>query len=377
MDGARERRPDIAVIVAGLADRIEDLCGIILGNGYRDGRVWRVGNIQNDPPRQGGGGGSLVVWLTGSGRGLWKDYACMDKARDALELVTQGMCGGDKRQAIRWSCDWLGYDTSSAEAMRQLAARHKQDEARRKREQAKADKEDLARRKQALALFSGAVPKLAGTPAAAYLKGRGLDLARLGRQPGALRFHPEVYNAEVGRPLPAMLAAVGGVRGHFVAVHRTWLRQDKAGKWTKADLEKPKMCLGRYKGGCIRLWRGEDTDPDTGEVKPAGKLNDAPAGTAICASEGIEDGLTAAMAAPDRRIVAAISLSNLGGLWLPEGVAALTWLGQNDEHPETIEQREQQLDNLARRKIETLVSYPPAGHKDWNDWWQAILEDKA
>jgi hypothetical protein len=64
----------------------------------------------------------------------------------------------------------------------------------------------------------------------------------------------------------------------MVAVHRTWLMPDGSGK---APLRDPKMTLGRYAGGAIRLWRGA-----------SGKaLKDAPTGDSIVITEGIEEAL--------------------------------------------------------------------------------------
>lgn len=48
-----------------------------------------------------------------------------------------------------------------------------------------------------------------GTPAWEYLDNR-LEgrLAQLGHVPGCIRFHPGLYNSQLGRELPAMIAAV-------------------------------------------------------------------------------------------------------------------------------------------------------------------------
>jgi hypothetical protein len=74
--------------------------------------------------------------------------------------------------------------------------------------------------------------------------------------PSAWRSHPELYCKEVGRRLPAMLAAVVDLMGRHIATHRTWLAPDGKGGWTKADLEEPKKVLGSFKGGFIPLWKG-------------------------------------------------------------------------------------------------------------------------
>jgi hypothetical protein len=70
-------------------------------------------------------------------------------------------------------------------------------------------------------MWSGAVP-IAGTPAEAYLRGRGIDFDRLGRIPGSLRFLPDCWCHLRRRKHPAMIAAI--YRGsEFAGAHRTYL----------------------------------------------------------------------------------------------------------------------------------------------------------
>ncbi|HYN38101.1 MAG TPA: hypothetical protein VES39_02500, partial [Rhodospirillales bacterium] len=116
---------------------------------------------------------------------------------------------------------------------------------------------------RARAIWLGAQPSLRDTPAAAYLAGRGIDLASLGRQPRSLRYHSAVVTD--GRPWPAMVACIiattGGERGRIIGVHRTFLARSggmggDAEAWAKAPLERPKRILGSLLGGIIPLWRG-------------------------------------------------------------------------------------------------------------------------
>jgi hypothetical protein len=150
-----------------------------------------------------------------------------------------------------------------------------------RRRQAAEDK-----RRKALGLFLRGAP-IKDTPVELYLKTRGISLEALGRVPNALAFHPEVWNVEAGRKLPCMLAAV--VRqGRHIATHRTWIAPDGRGGWTKADLEEPKKVLGSFKGGHIPLSKGACRKT----------LEEIDAGVDVYASEGIEDGLSVAIARP-------------------------------------------------------------------------------
>jgi putative DNA primase/helicase len=95
-------------------------------------------------------------------------------------------------------------------------------------------------------LWRGAGPA-PGTPADTYLTGRGL--------PGlagsdALRFRRDTPHPEQRGRLPAMLALVVDVSGAPIAVHRTYLRSDGAGK---AEVTPAKASIGPVSRGAIRL----------------------------------------------------------------------------------------------------------------------------
>lgn len=96
-----------------------------------------------------------------------------------------------------------------------------------------------------LSLWREARP-ITGSPAERYLRARGITLDL----PPSLRFHPGLKHTDTGLVLPAMVAAVQSADRQIIGLHRTYLRADGAGK---APVTKPKMMLGRFKGGAIRL----------------------------------------------------------------------------------------------------------------------------
>ena len=188
--------------------------------------------------------------------------------------------GGNKKQAFRWSRDWLGYGGYAASKATH-GVRHRRQSRPIDRE-AEQRKEDAKRSGAAFRLWLDATPSLAGTLADRYLKGRGLDLAALGRQPSSLRFHAKCFKGDDKSVHPALVAAIAGPPnrehgGKIVAVHRTYLTP-AGGKLAAGHA---KMTLGRYVGGAIRLWRGERIDPDTGEVKRGRQLKDAAPGSSV------------------------------------------------------------------------------------------------
>ena len=115
------------------------------------------------------------------------------------------------------------------------------------------DAETLARREaeqcehaqqramQATLLWKEAQP-INGTPAEAYLRGRGISCSL----PDTLRFHPECWHGPTAKRYPAMVALVSG--GDGASIHRTYLAPDGS---RKAAVTPSKAMLGATKGGAV------------------------------------------------------------------------------------------------------------------------------
>lgn len=112
-----------------------------------------------------------------------------------------------------------------------------------------------ARRAAVLRLWDEARP-IEGTPAADYLRSRGLGTAS-----AELRYHPRTRlgAGPLAQFLPALIAAVRGPSG-LVAVHRTFIAPRGVGL---AALEQPRRGLGRFGNGAVRLG-GTGTGPRLG-----------------------------------------------------------------------------------------------------------------
>jgi hypothetical protein len=332
---------DITAIAAMLGDRVEALCAELLPAGIREGAEWRIGSVAGEPGR------SMAVHLRGAKAGVWYDWAAGIDG-DALDLVAQVPFRGDKRQAVRWSRAWLGLDDADPASF----PRQRREIAERR---AAGEREDAKHRSQAARIFLSAQLSLASTPAEAYLHSRAIDLAQLGRQPRSLRFHPALFNRESGLEWPTLVAAIVNGEGRLVGVHRTWLRPDGSGK---APLRAPKMTLGAYRGGAIRLWRGASGKP----------LREAPAGETVLIAEGIEDALSAAIAAREYRVLAAVSLSNLASLTLPPAIGIVVILAQNDPLGSPASRAlDRAVADFRRQGRRVKLARPPAPAKDIND----------
>lgn len=332
--------PEISTM---LASRMPSLVKDVLPGGRRNGNEWKAGSVAGEA------GSSLSVCLHGAKAGRWKDFAA-GISGDPLDLIAACLTNGDLKDAYRWASNWLGLsneDVTIRRAEIQQQAREVQIEA-----------EQQARKRvlRARDFWMAAQPDIINTPADAYLKGRGIDLRALGHTPGALRFAPAQFCAEIDAPLPAMLAAITDLEGRCVAVHQTWLGQH-GGQWTKAKLELPKKVLGSFRGACIRLRKGA--------AGTSLKLIEHDETVAI--GEGIETCLSVALACPALRILAAVSLSNLGNIRLPDSARNVLILADRDSSP----QAKKGLDSAIAQHIQAgrsvSVAMPPNGQKDFND----------
>lgn len=299
--------PDAAELSAMLAARMATLAPELVPGGRREGAEWVAGDLTGAPGR------ALSICMRGAKAGVWKQFNG-GPGGDALALVAAVHFRGDVGQAMQWARAWLGL---SAEAPRTTPAERHAADARR---QAETEREQEERRRAAVALFLDARERIADTPAAAYLAARAINLADLGRQPRCLRFHPACWCGEAGAKLPALLAAINDDAGEHVATHRTWLSRAAGGEWGKAAVPNPKKSLGTYAGGSIRLWRGAS----------GRSLRDAQEGETVAIAEGIETALSVAIACPELRVLAAVSLSNMTRVTLPPAIRTVILCADND-----------------------------------------------
>lgn len=370
----------VGQIAADLNVRIESLAADILPNGKRRGREWTVGSLAGEP------GKSLSIALSGPMQGRWKDFAS-GEGGDALDLVAGALFRGDKADAVQWAKDWLGLDSSADGGPRiRRPAPPPRDPARDAREREAAI--DKARRK-----FAGCIHRIAGTPVDHYLRGRAIELRRLGRQPGRLAFHPALWCEETQDKRPAMVAAICQ-GGRVVGIHRTYLAEthdDDTGEifWKKAGgLETPKKTLGPWQGGCIPLWRGADIELAPGRSISLGwrdlwERDDLePGSLSVTLTEGIEDALSLALADPGRRVAAAVSLSGLAGVVLPPAIGEVTIAADNESGEGDVLRKklaalDRAIDAHSRCGRRVLVSRAPAPFKDFNEWLQAITKEEG
>ncbi|MBT6959656.1 MAG: virulence-associated protein E, partial [Rhodospirillaceae bacterium] len=169
----------------------------------------------------------------------------------------------------------------------------------------------------------------------AYLNARSITLA----VPPSLRFHPALLHTPTGLHLPAMVAAIQDSSRDIVAVQRTYLTGDCD---KKADVSSPKMTLGPFLDGAVRL---------------------GPAGEVLGIAEGIETGLSA-MQFCDVPVWAACG-SRMHKVALPYCVREVHIFGDNGEPGHAA--AEKAADRFTREGRRVLICYPVEQHGDWND----------
>lgn len=305
--------------------------------------------------------------------GYWHDfhYGKGDKrgGGDLIHLIAVFKFDGDDKAAIKWAVnDFLRLDTKKRDPEAEERVR------KRKAEQAERQREAEERnRKIARAIWLDAQPLTGHDPASLYLLNRGIDVLKLaGGVPGALRFDPKCLALPEDAYLPAMLACVSATGRGMISCHRTYL-EFAGGVWRKAWKgvmrdKRPvaaKRSLGSFAGGSIRLTRGA-----------SGKeLKLAPKGEWVGISEGIENALTIAQAVPELRTMAAVSMSNVGNVELPEQIGGVYIIADNDIKQAAIEGLEAALDRLEERGLTPKIIRAEGKYKDLNDLQTGVERD--
>lgn len=360
-----------------LADRLESLLPDLIGGSQRNGE-WAADRL-----RDGGMGDSLTVHTRGSKRGKWYHHAA-GVGGDPLGLVNYVRFGNnDMKRAFAWARDFLGGKIEPETEKERELRRQRMASLQRKEKREETERRGRAR----YTWHKLARPLSAGDPAWHYLDNR-LDgrLAKLGHLPGCIRFLPDLVNSQLGRKLPAMVTAIVNAQGEQVALHRTWLiqRGSDGSDWDRlretdsqgtndGKVLKGKKVLGSFQGGTIRLWAGTRIHEKTGEVKRGVGWPQLGQGSHLMLCEGIETGLSLALAMPERRIVTTVSVDGFADVELPSVFAHLTIAADRDPgnpHVARALERAKDVHALAGRSLS--IVFPPEDYDDWNTALKAM-----
>jgi putative DNA primase/helicase len=314
---------DLETIVARLRESAEHWAPQHFPRGRRNGDEWRLANIQGDAPRKNG---SCVISLKGAHAGDWIDF--------------DGGAGGGPLSTLEQTTGLSGRDllAHAAELVNWSAG------APPRQKPTRAPKPDRDPAREIAFILAHAEP-LKDTPAAAFLKGRGLDVP----ETTDLLFHPDLTHWETRTGILALVSIVRDLAGETVAIHRTYLQvDDQSEDVDKAMVSKPRMMLGKVAGGSVRL---------------AGIGDDGVLG--LC--EGVETGLAVMTACPDLPVWAALSTTNLEQVHLPPEATRIIILADHDASGAGTRAAEAAARRLRAEERGVAIVMPPREGDDFND----------
>lgn len=346
---ASDRHAETADIKALLQARIEALARDIAPEGSRSGKYW----IAKCPWRADRKAGSFWISLRGA-PGAWRDEASGEKG-DVFKLIERSQGLAKFQDVAAWARNWLGMGPALDPGAVQKA------KARIEYDRDKADARDAQKlaenRNRAQSLWLKCVAHLEGSPVETYLNSRGIWLGELERVPGCLRWHPCLQHYEAKRVFPAMVVLMTGADDKVAAIHRTWIAPDGSGK---APVEPVRKIWPSFSGATMRLARGE-TGLSAIEATRRGMVDK------LILCEGVEDGLSLAVACPGYRVWAAGSLGNLANIKLPDCCAEVIVAADNDwGKPQAEKLLKRGLEALAAQRRPVKVARSSIG-KDFND----------
>jgi len=187
-----------------------------------------------------------------------------------------------------------------------------------------------------------------GTPAEVYLRqARGITIPL----PPSVRFGmvPAWRDRDTGEwsePQPAVLFAVFDKAGEVCGIQRIFVRN---GGLQKARMEKPKLSLGRIKGGSLRLG-----DPQRRVI--------------LC--EGPEDGLSLMQGLPGAAVWPTLGTAMMPAVEFPNVVREIVIAGQNDDAGRVAVNKAAAA--LGDQGFLVSTMFPDPQFKDWNDQLRGI-----
>jgi hypothetical protein len=312
--------------------------------------------MPRNPRREDRHAGSFWIRISGTAIGAWREEATGEKG-DVIDLVTYLKGLADRRATREWCMSWLGWtrgvDRQKLETARKASVYKQLQDEREEKEAA----EKKAR--QAASVFFKADKLAAGDRVHVYLASRGIDLGRLKRLPGALRFLASAQHVDLDGVItewPVMIAGMSNSAGQVVAVHRTYLDTASAGK---APVEPQKKIWPAFKGCVIRIAKGAGNHSPEEAARRGIK---AP----LILTEGIEDALAVAISMPDMRIWAAASLANMANIPKLPCISELIVVADNDTKIQAQRGLDRVLHQLRKRQFALRVTKSWTG-KDAND----------
>lgn len=358
---------DARTIRVMLQERLPDLLGKLFP---RHNVTYPVFTPLN-PTRHDERPGSFVIWTAGAAKGGFNEYSSKRGAQasgDVIDLIAyvhrHGQDKTGRRFALQWAQDFLNLKAMTREQREGAASQAKRVAHTIVQQETAAA---IAKKRLANQWWNKSLP-IMGSIAETYLASRRIPLVLVRNLTGDLRFMPSLEHwksakwegdrkIQDGPKFPAMIAALRNLAGDITAVHCTFLRNDGSGK---ADVGQAKLMRGIAKGSAIWLTNGPD-NLTVQEAHAQGVL-----GPAIIA-EGIENGLSNALAIPEARVAAAGSFDLMLAFDVrPAIFDPAVYALDNDADPRHCEAMADHIDAL-REAGKNAGTMAPTGAKDFND----------
>lgn len=185
-----------------------------------------------------------------------------------------------------------------------------------------------------------------GTPAQIYALSRGITAPlpmsiRFGMVPAG-----KTKAGEWRDDLPAMVGGCFNEGGDLVAIQRIFLRN---GGRAKAQMQRPKLSLGRVRGSALRL---------------------GPVAAEIILCEGPEDGLTLMQELPGASVWVALGTGLMPFVEFPADVRSVVLAGDNNDAGRMAIAKAGEA--LALRGVATKTMFPDPAFSDFNDQLRGI-----
>jgi hypothetical protein len=358
----RQNSQDIKALLQADVLRLVRALGL---EGHRSGNYWMCRSRAHDAKI-----GGMWVTIGGGMAGAWVDAVSGDKG-DVIKLIGHIKGLTEYRDMFAWAREFLGLGTMTEEQRRRASQ-----EAQKKAVAASvADAQRLAKnRRRAKAVFLDSKKHaFVDSVADLYLKSRGIDIRALTRLPGCIGFLPSRHHLETQTSWPVLTACFTDDAGEFAAMHATFLARDGSGKAPLPPIPKAdgsfdeaperKIWPG-FKGAAIRLWRGASKRSIADANAWAEKHGEM---ETLVLCEGVEDGLSSVLAAPELRTWAAGSLANLANIKLPPCVdRVIVWRDNDWGKPQAADQFAKAIQALMAQGVRVDVARSAIG-KDAND----------
>lgn len=313
----------------------------LLPEGSIQGGEWKC-SASNSPT-----GSPISVCIAGKKKGLC-GFWDSEKGGDMLDLI-ETVEGLTKKGAVDWAKVWLGIDGGVPATRQNLQAKRvkaQQSIQRREVDSAEQERRNIA---YAQKIWKETVP-LSGA-AASYLRHRGLDptFAEDLRLATSLK-HPE------GGNFPALVGRVQDVAGKGIGVWRIFVKINGDGK---APVDNPKMGLGKFIGGAVRIG-GVDTEIGIAEGFE----------TAIACRQ-----LVSLLVGKRMPVWATLSAAGMAALELPEQISAVRVYADADTEKMRggiirpspgLKAANELADKYRQRGVRVIIERPPTD-MDWLD----------